>query len=196
MRRARTILVALAAAMLLAGCIGSNGGAPSVPTTAPPRTNLQPEVEAATCRDKAGDGKPADIRSVALSHVDDRLVIRFELTARPPTAGTALWVINAASPSGGRALQLGVKFLDGKQIAHFTFDFGSAQQQNLTGAVSLAGTVLTAEFPYDAVAGLGETWKWSATTNVQGDDVDDCPDEGVDSLNPRTESFPTRPKRQ
>jgi hypothetical protein len=32
--------------------------------------------------------------------------------------------------------------------------------------------MLTAEFPYDAVAGLGETWKWSATTNVQGDDVD------------------------
>jgi hypothetical protein len=84
-------------------------------------------------------------------------VIRFELTARPPTAGTAPWVISAASPSGGRALQLGVKFLDGKQIAHFTFDFGSAQQQNLIGAVSLAGTMLTAEFPYDAVAGLGET---------------------------------------
>jgi hypothetical protein len=85
--------------------------------------------------------------------------------------------------------QLGVKFLGGKQIAHFTFDFGSAQQQNVTGAVSLAGTMLAAEFPYDAVAGLGETWKWSATTNVQGDDVDNCPDEGPDSLNPRTVSF-------
>ena len=55
MRHARTILVALAANMLLAGCTGSNG-APSVPTTAPSRTNLQPKVEAATCRDKAGDG--------------------------------------------------------------------------------------------------------------------------------------------
>ena len=26
-------------------------------------------------------------------------------------------------------------------------------------------------------AALGETWTWSATTNVQGDDVDNCPDE-------------------
>jgi hypothetical protein len=51
--------------------------------------------------------------------------------------------------------------------------------------------MLTAEFPYDAVVGLGETWKWSATTNVQGDDVDNGPDEGTDSLNPRTVSFPS-----
>jgi hypothetical protein len=142
------------------------------------------------CRDKAGDGKPADIRSVALRRDGDRLMIRFELTARPPTAGTALWAVSAASPSGDEALQLGVKFLDGKQIAHFTFDFGSAQQQNLPGAASLEGAVLIADFPYQAVARLGQSWRWSATMNVQGDDVDSCPDKGADSLNPRTESFP------
>lgn len=145
--------------------------------------------------DKKGDGKPADIRSVALRRNGDRLVIRFELTAPPPSAGTVLWVINAASPSGNEALQLGFKFLDGKQIAHFIFDYGSAQQ-NLTGDVSLAGTALIAEFPYDAVAELGETWSWSATTNVQGDDADECPDKGDDGLNPRTESFPSGPDPQ
>jgi hypothetical protein len=42
----------------------------------------------------------------------------------------------------------------------------------------VTGAVLTTDFPYDAMAELGKTWKWSATTNVQGDDVDDCPDEG------------------
>jgi hypothetical protein len=101
------------------------------------------------------------------------------------------WAILASSPSGDRALQFGVKFQDGAQVAHYVFDAGSADQQNLPGAASLAGSVLTTDFPYGALAELGKTWKWSATTNVQGDDVDDCPDEGDDALNPRTVSFPS-----
>jgi hypothetical protein len=198
MYRARTLLLAALAAVLLAGCTEGDDAAQWAPTTAPPTTpstapsttNPPPRAEAATCRDKSGDGKPADIKSVALRHNGDQLMVRFELTARPPTTGTVHWAILASSPSGDRALQLGVKFQDEKQTAHYVFDAGSAEQQNLPGVASLVGTTLTTEFPYDAVAELGDTWKWSATTNVQGDDVDDCPDEGDDALNPRTVSFP------
>ena len=107
---------------------------------------------------------------------------RFELTTRPPATGTVHWAILASSPSGDRALQLGVRFQDGKQTDHYIFDAGSADQRNLPGAASLTGAVLTTDFPYDALAELGKTWKWSATTNVEGDDVDDCPDEGSDAL--------------
>jgi hypothetical protein len=117
-------------------------------------------------------------------------MVRFQLTARPPTAATVHWAILASSPSGNRALQLGVRFQDGRQTDLYVFDAGSADQQNLPGAASLDGAVLMVAFPYDAVAELGKTWKWSATTNVEGNDVDDCPDEGDDPLNPRTVSFP------
>lgn len=187
---ARMLLAVVLAVVALAGCAGSDNGAGSAPTTAPSTTSPPVKAEAATCADKSGDGRPADIRSVALRHDGDQLVARFQLTSRPPGSGTVHWAILVSSPSGDRALQLGVKFLDGKQIAQYVFDAGSAKQENVPGDVSLAGTVLTAAFPYDAVAELGATWKWSATTNVQGDDVDDCPDEGDDALNPRTVSFP------
>jgi hypothetical protein len=102
----------------------------------------------------------------------------------------SIWAILAASPSGDQALQLGVRFQDGKQTTQYVFNVGSAEQQNLPTDASLAGTVLTARFPFGTVAELGKSWKWSATTNAGGDDVDDCPDEGDDALNPRTVRFP------
>jgi hypothetical protein len=128
------VLLTALAAVLLAGCAEGDDAAQSAPTTAPPTTapstiSPPPRAEAATCRDKSGDGKPADIKSVALRHDGDQLMVRFELTARPPTAGTTLWSISASSPSGDRVLQLGVKFQDGKQTAHYVFDAGSAEQR-------------------------------------------------------------------
>jgi hypothetical protein len=190
MYRAGTLLHVMLAFVLLAGCVGGDDEVRSAPpTTATPTTGQLSKVESATCTDKTRDGRPADIRSVALRHEGDQLVVRFELTSRPPIAGTVHWAILAASRSGDRALQLGVRFQDGKQTTRYIFDAGSAEQQNLPGGASLAGTVLTAQFPFDAVAEFGETWRWSATTNVDGDDVDDCPDEGGDALNPRTVQF-------
>jgi hypothetical protein len=100
-----------------------------------------------------------------------------------------LWSVTAWSRSGDRAFQLGVKYLDGEQIAYFVFDVGGAQQQNLPGTPSLDGPVLTALFPYDAIEDLGQRWRWSAGTNVEGDDVDDCPDEGNGS-DQRSAPFP------
>jgi hypothetical protein len=198
MLHGRGLVLAMLVA-LLAGCAGSDeptqpestAASPATPGSEPTTTGSPSPAQASTCTDKRGDGESADIRSVVLREDGDRLEVMFELTSQPPSAGTVHWAILASSPSGDRALQLGVRFQDGKQIAHYVFDVGSADQKNLPGAASLAGAVLTTAFPYAAVAELGRTWKWSATTNVQGDDVDDCPDEGDDALNPRTVSFPS-----
>jgi hypothetical protein len=198
MLHGRKLVLAVLAAVLVS-CGGNDGQtqpeSAAASTTArselaPTTTSSPPSDQASMCRDRRGDGQSADIRSVVLHRDGDRLRARFELISRPPTVGTVHWAILASSPSGDRALQLGVKFQDGAQVAHYVFDAGSTDQQNVSGSASLTGGVLTADFPYDAVAELGKTWRWSATTNVQGDDVDDCPDEGADALNPRTVSFP------
>jgi hypothetical protein len=199
----RRVLVGAGMLLLLAnsGCAGSGdngqGGlaattAPSTalsPTTAAPAITVPTPAAAATCTDTTGDGKPADIKSITLRRNSEQLMVQFKLTARPPRTGTVLYSILASSPKGDKALQLGVKYLDGQQIAYFVFD-GEGPQQNLPGNASREGSLLTATFPYEAVAALGETWRWSGNTNVEGRDVDDCPNAGADALNPKKARFP------
>lgn len=198
----RTVVVGAGMLLLLlnSGCAGSSDsgqGRPAAttspstalrPTTAPVTTVPTPAA-AATCTDTTGDGKPADIRSITLRRASEQLLVQFKLTARPLSAGTVLYSILASSPNGDRALQLGVKYLDGQQIAYFVFD-GEGPQQNLPGNASRDGSLLTAAFPYDAVTVLGETWKWSGNTNVEGRDVDDCPNAGADFRHPKKARFP------
>jgi hypothetical protein len=181
--------------LVSAGCAGSGDGqgptAATVPTTslgAAPTTSSPVTTAAATCTDSTGDGRPADIKSVALRRDNDQLILRFKLTAPPPRTGTVLYSVMASSMSGDRIRQLGVKYLNGRQIAYFVFD--GEGQQNLPGSASRGGSLLTAAFPADAVTALGETWEWSGNTNVQGRDVDACPDTGADALNPKRARFP------
>jgi hypothetical protein len=125
-----------------------------------------------------------------LAHTDDQLVVTFTTTAAAPTAGTALWSLMVASAAGDKSGQLGVKFLDGGQIAHFVFDFGTAQQTNLQRPVAVTAKTITASFPYTALDALGVDWTWRAVTNVDGNDVDSCPQEGNDSPSPTKLTFP------
>lgn len=197
---------AVAASLVLIMGTSACGDEPAPETAAPPETTLgqasTPTEQAtpttaataggsARCRDGKGDGKPMDLTMVALSQTGDSLSARFVMAAVPPRSGTVLWAIAASSEDGDKARQLGVKFLDGQQVAHFVFDSGSAQQENLSGRVSLQGATLTAEFPLSAVEDLGEPWNWQATVNVEGDDVDTCPEPGDDVLNPRKLKFPS-----
>jgi hypothetical protein len=118
-------------------------------------------------------------------------MVKFKLTARPPRVGIVLYSVTASSMKGDRVRQLGVKYLDGQQIAYFVFDPGGEPlQRNLAGNASRADSLLTAAFPYDAIAALGETWEWSGSTTVEGRDVDDCPNAGADTLNPKKARFP------
>lgn len=70
--------------------------------------------------------------------------------------------------------QLGYTTLDGQQIAHFMFDYTSAQQTNLGGTAQLGKSKLTVSFPADTVRDLGPSWEWYSVLNIDGLDVSEC----------------------
>jgi hypothetical protein len=45
-------------------------------------------------------------------------------------------------------------------------------------------------FPRSALEDLGDTWNWQAASNVDGTDVDACPEPGEDTMDPQQQTFP------
>jgi hypothetical protein len=144
----------------------------------------------ATCRDPRGDGTEGDLKRVALTADPSMLTMRFVTGDPMPTKGTVLYSAQLWSTDGNTGYQLGVKFLNGRTIGHFVFDLVEAHQTNLTGDIPSGGTTMAAAFPVDELDGLGETFKWSATLSIGGDDVDTCPRPGSDFLHPKQKTFP------
>ena len=77
---------------------------------------------------------------------------------------------------------------------HTLKSLNQPQEQNLDGQPVVDGKVVTVAFPWDAVSDLGAVWNWSATTTVEGEDVDYCAEPGAEVLNPKMARFPTSPK--
>ena len=126
-----------------------------------------------------GVGAPIDLTEVSVhlgvpGYAGTAARVVWSYQGELPATGTVLWSLSAADRGGSNAVQLGYKTLDGNQIAYFTF--AGAKQQNLSGApdVSVPGQV-AAVLPSAAVAALGSEWHWKATVNVDGEDVDRCP---------------------
>lgn len=97
-------------------------------------------------------------------------------TGDVPTTGTVLWSLLATNPDGA-SVQLGYKTLDGQKIGYFYFPFAEGTQHNMDGFADTdtpgeIGMVL----PQAGLDVLGPVWWWSATVNVDGKDIDFCPD--------------------
>lgn len=97
-------------------------------------------------------------------------------TGDVPTIGTVLWSLLATNPDGA-SVQLGYKTLDGQKIGYFYFPFAEGIQHNMDGFADTdtpgeIGMVL----PQAGLDALGPVWWWSATVNVDGKDIDFCPD--------------------
>lgn len=92
-----------------------------------------------------------------------------------PATGTVLFSLIAANESGSVVKQLGYKTLDGEQIAYFVAGM-PGKQVNLSGFPD-TGTPgeVSAVMPSDAVDSLGDNWHWSSAINIDGKDVDVCP---------------------
>lgn len=205
MQRTTSLGSAALVLLVLCGCGNSTydaGPAPvattlrgtSVPSTAEPSGSTQAPAggaRAANCADSEGDGGPADITKVNL--VEDSAGLRaiFSLSAPLNTStGTAQLSLLVSSQDGSTARQLGAKWTDG-MVQVFVFDSGSAQNEYLDVPPTVGGSTVTLVFPRRAFEDLGPTWRWGATTSVDGTDVDDCPEPGGDVLNPRQQTFPS-----
>jgi len=97
-------------------------------------------------------------------------------TGDVPTTGTVLWSLLATNPAGA-SVQLGYKTLDGQKVGYFYFPFAEGTQHNMDGFADTdtpgeIGMVL----PQAGLDALGPVWWWSAAVNVDGKDIDFCPD--------------------
>jgi hypothetical protein len=187
-RSAAVIVTALVAI----SCSASDSGA-DVPDTRDAESGdaARPGITgSATCRDARGDGTKGDVEKVILSANGTVVTMRFVTGDPMPTQGTVLYSAQLWSSDGNTGYQLGVNFLNGRTIGHFVFDLVRAHQANLSGDIPSGGTTMTAAFPVEQLDGLGETFEWSATLSIGGDDVDTCPRPGGDFLHPKQETFP------
>jgi hypothetical protein len=191
--RLRSTFIATALIMTITACSGSQTP-PSAGASASSTTKQQaarPISLSATCTDKAGDGKEDnDLTGVTLKRDGDKLAVTVNTTHPIPTSGSALFAVSAWSEDGETGYQLGVKYVDGQQIAHFVFNPTTASQANLNGDVNTTGNTTTATFPLSELDSLGESFRWSAVYTIEGNDVDTCPEPGEDTLNPKRQVFP------
>ena len=183
------MVVGLLAVLLLSGC----GGGPvtgqkhtTEPTTAaatpvgerPADEEPEPAPAPAAACDLSGS-HPA---YVTLQDENDTLDVFVDWSGQSvaPTGTTGFYVnVYDADGNGG---QLGVKYLDGKQISYFIADLGGGQV-NLNGRADWDTGSMSAAFPKDRgfLAGR-EIVKWSAAYALAGSDVGNCPDSAGGTL--------------
>jgi len=195
-------------ALALSACSGGESANPSASTSASviqvavrsstqsPGTSGAPSPASgntATCKDSPSDAQidAGELRQVDLQHQGDELKATFKLAHSIPQTGTFGTYLGVSNADGSKARQLGVKWLDGKLMSYFVFDVGKGPQQNLEGEPVVDNKTVIALFPWDAVSDLGAVWNWDASTSVEGDDADYCPEPGTDWRNPKMERFPS-----
>jgi hypothetical protein len=185
--RPRAAIVLGAAVMTTLGCSGNPQPVATTPSASltSPSASGQIEPASASGKDPRGDGAKGDITSVKLDRTDTALNLTVTLVKRLPTNGASGVFVNLSSVDGDVAMQAGVKWADGAQIAYFVFDSASTKQKNLPGRATVSGNIIKATFPVADLADLGNVWKWQVVTSVDGQDADSCPDPGDDPiLNP------------
>lgn len=146
-------------------------------TPAKPTGESTPQPSAATCTLKG-----AQSAKVTLEEQGDALVATFD---GQPIAdkGTVLYSVTAWDQAGEEGVQLGMKYLNGDQVGYFVFDYGTSEQSSLDGTPEVSGEVVQGTFPTHLVGDIADAGvaTWSASLNVDGDDVGTCPG-GIDSL--------------
>lgn len=155
----------------------------SVPAAAPPAVPPGKVLAGpqSSCTSNAASS-PIDLRAVEVTvgtvagRAGQSAQVTMTYTGEPPATGTVLWSLLATSPAGS-TVQLGYKTLDGQKAGYFYFPFAEGAQHNIDG---FADTDTPGEIgmilPQAGLDALGPVWWWSATVNVDGQDVDSCPD--------------------
>ncbi|WP_236949365.1 DUF2510 domain-containing protein [Mycolicibacterium goodii] len=151
---------------------------PVAPATAPPgKVMAGPE---STCT-STSSAAPIDLQraQVEVGEMAGRAGTSARVTinsaGETPATGTVLWSMLATNPAG-ETVQLGYKTLDGQKIGYFYFPFGEGRQYDMDGFADTdtpgeIGMVL----PQAGLDKLGPVWWWSVVVNVDGQDIDSCP---------------------
>lgn len=179
-------LIAAAFALSLAACGADDQTEPEAPptkatptviemdpvdepeATSVPPADEEPEPDAAAC-DLAGS-HPAHVTIV---DDGDSVTVTWagQRVASTDTTGFYASVFDANGNGG----QMGVKYLDGDQIAYFSDADGTG---NLSGEAVVNGTEVTATFPQPGF----KIAKWNAAYTLAGSDVGKCPSDGAFTL--------------
>jgi hypothetical protein len=177
--------VLLAAAALVTGCGSSPTPAKAQPSKETPGTTSArsntplraPPAGSNACKDAKSDATTNDLTSVALKRDGDFLDVTWTTVERYTGAGRAGFYLNLSSENGNAGGQLGVKYLDGRQVAYFTF---LGTNKEISGSAQVTGKSVTASFPMSELEQVGPNFKWQGTTIGDGNDMDACP--GVGSV--------------
>ncbi|KIA72956.1 hypothetical protein ASF74_11720 [Arthrobacter sp. Leaf145] len=132
----------------------------------------------------AGDSTSVDIDQVKLISEGNLLFMTFMTTADLPRTGTVQYSVTAWSPDGKSGYQMGAKFQNGVEISNFVFDLAKNRQKNITNGAIAADKQVSTRYPLSEIAGLGDTFGWSATVTANGTDVDRCLDGDVKTTFP------------
>jgi hypothetical protein len=113
---------------------------------------------------------------VTLEYTDEGFDLTFTGQA-VPASGTALYSATIFDKTGEYGVQLGVKYLDGEQIAYFIFLEDTFEQINLDGEAIVDGDTVSGSFSADQLGALADAGpaSWSAAINLEGNDVGLCP---------------------
>jgi hypothetical protein len=160
--------VLLAATALVTGCGSSQTPAGAQPST-PKGGNA--------CKDAKSDATTNDLTSVDLKRDGDFLNVTWTMVKRDTGAGTAGFYLIVAGENGSAGGWLGVKYLDGRQIAYFTF---LGTNKEISGSAQVTANSVTASFPMSELEQVGPNFEWQAVTVRDGNDRDACP--GVGSV--------------
>ncbi|WP_261779358.1 hypothetical protein [Rhodococcus erythropolis] len=152
---------------------------PAAPPAIPPGKVLAGPQSSCTSSAAAA---PIDLRTVEVKvgkvagRAGESAQVTMTYTGGPPATGTVLWSLLATNPAGS-TVQLGYKTLDGQKAGYFYFLFAEGTQHNMDG---FADTDTPGEIgmilPQAGLDALGPVWWWSAAVNVDGLDIDFCPD--------------------
>ena len=153
--------------------------APSATFASPtPTPSAKAKIGESICKDAAGDStsKNVDLDQVRLLSDGSLMCVVFTAAANVPTTGTVLYSVTAWSAEGKTGYQIGSKFQNGREIANFVYNLTTNKQENISNGAVAADKTVSTRYPLSKVAGLGDTFGWSASVTVDGEDVDRCPD--------------------
>lgn len=171
MIRTRRMAAVATVLMLVAAC--SEGPRPSVEPTAKSSALVDPTpVATTTSLDESCKLTGERPGTATLTSDDSNLYVAFEGLPPSPTDTTGYFV--SVYDTDGNGGQLGVRYLDGEQMAFFiAIDM---RQTNLRSTASVSGNRVEMAYP-KSQGGLGdlEIAKWNASWSLAGTDVGMCP---------------------